>query len=196
MILLLNKKVVIFNSGKKLFCSKGFKDTSVSDITKLAGIGVGTFYNYYPSKEKLFLEIHIQENDKLKKNIMESVNFDEDPTKAIKEALSLNIKGMNSNPILKEWYNRDVFTKLEKYYRKENGKNDVDFLYNNFADLIKKWQTEKKIRDDLDFEFILALFNSIIFIDTHKREIGIHHFPKIIDYLAEFIMKGLTNFPK
>lgn len=191
-----DKKADIFNSGKELFCSKGFKDTSVSDITKMAGIGVGTFYNYYSSKEKLFLEIYMKENEKLKKSIMESVNLDEDPTKAVKEAMLLNINGMNSNPILKEWYNRDVFSKLEQYYREENGKNDANYLYNNFAELIKKWQAEGKIREDIDFELILAFFTSIIFIDTHKEEIGIHHFPQILDYLAEFIMKGLTDCRK
>ena len=49
-----DKKTDIFNCGKELFSSKGFKDTNVSDITKVAGMGVGTFYNYYDSKEKLF----------------------------------------------------------------------------------------------------------------------------------------------
>ncbi len=191
---MIDKKTDIFNSGWKLFCLKGFKDTNVSDITKMVGIGVGTFYNYYSSKEKLFIEIYIKENEKLKKSIMESVNPDDDPIKVIKKAMELNLNGINSNPILKEWYNRDVFSKLEQFYYKENGKNDADFLYNNFAELIKKWQVEGKIRDDIDFELILSFFNSIIFIDTHKEEIGIRHFPQILDYLAEFIMKGLTDF--
>ena len=133
---MIDKKADIFNSGWKLFCSKGFKDTNVSDITKMAGIGVGTFYNYYSSKEKLFIEIFMKENEKLKKSMMESVDLDDDPIKVVKEAMSLNINGMNSNPILKEWYNRDVFSKLEQYYREENGKNDADFFYNNFAELI------------------------------------------------------------
>ncbi len=191
---MIDKKADIFNSGKELFCSKGFKDTSVSDITKMAGIGVGTFYNYYSSKEKLFLEIYIKENEKLKNSI--SVDLDEDPIKAVKKVMALNINGMNSNPILKEWYNRDVFSKLEQYYREENGNKDANFLYNNCEGMIKKWQVEGKIRDDIDFELILALFTSIIFIDTHKEEIGIRHFPQILDYLAEFIMKGLTDCQK
>jgi AcrR family transcriptional regulator len=193
---LIDKKADIFDSGWQLFCSKGFKDTNVSDITKMAGIGVGTFYNYYSSKEKLFIEIYMKENEKLKKSMMESVDLDDDPIKVAKEAMSLNINGMNSNPILKEWYNRDVFSKLEQYYREENGKNDADFFYNNFAELIKKWQSEGKIRDDIDFELILAFFTSITFIDAHKEEIGIDYFPMILNYLAEFIMKGLTDCGK
>lgn len=194
--LLGDKKSEIYNSGRELFCSKGFKDTNVSDITKMAGIGVGTFYNYYSSKETLFLEIFLEENVKLKKSIIESIDIEDEPVKVVKEVLSLNISGMNSNPILREWYNRDVFSKLEQNYRKENGIKYVDFLYNSFVELIKKWQTEGKIRDDIDYELIMAIFTSIINIDTHKDEIGLQYFPQVIDYLVEFIMKGLTDCRK
>ncbi|NLI92919.1 MAG: TetR/AcrR family transcriptional regulator [Peptococcaceae bacterium] len=186
-----DKKEDIFNVGKKLFSARGFKDTNVSDITKLAGIGVGTFYNYYSSKEKLFMEIYIEENVKLKKSMMESIDLDAEPLQVIKELMAFNIRGMKANPILKEWYNREVFSKLEQNYREENGIKYVDFLYTSFVEVIKKWQAEGKMRDDIDVELIMAFFSALINIDTHKEEIGIEYFPHILDYLAEFVMKGL-----
>jgi len=188
-----DKKANIFNSGRELFSSKGFKETNVSDITKMAGIGVGTFYNYYSSKEKLFMDIFLEENVKLKKSIMESIDLEGDPLNVVKELMLLNIRGMNSNPILREWYNRDIFSKLEQHYREENGIKHVDFLYNSFAELIKKWQTEGKMRDDIDRELIMAIFTALINIDTHKEEVGIQYFPHILDYLVEFVIKGLTE---
>ncbi|TEB14972.1 putative acrEF/envCD operon repressor [Pelotomaculum sp. FP] len=188
-----DKKEDIFNAGKELFSARGFKDTNVSDITKMAGVGVGTFYNYYSSKEKLFLEIYLEENVKLKKSMMESIDLDADPLKVVKELMAFNIRGMKSNPILREWYNRDVFSKLEQHYREENGIKYVDFLYHNFAEVIKKWQVEGKIRDNIDVKLIMAFFTALINIDTHKEEIGIEYFPQILDYLAEFVMKGLTE---
>ncbi|MDF2840811.1 MAG: transcriptional regulator, TetR family [Clostridia bacterium] len=191
-----DKKEEILKYGRELFCSKGFKDTNVADITELAGIGVGTFYNYYSSKDKLFMEIFLDENVKLKKSIMESIDPEDEPVKLIKEFLSRNISGMNANPILKQWYNRDVFIRLEQQYREENGNNAVDFLYGNSAELVKKWQAEGKMRDDIDSEFIMAIFAAIINIDTHKEEIGIQFFPRILDYFTEFVMKGLMDSPK
>lgn len=191
-----NKKIDIFDCGKELFISKGFKDTNVSDITKMAKIGVGTFYNYYPSKEKLFMEIFLEENVKLKKSIMESVDLDGYPLKVIKELMFLNVSGMNSNLILKQWYNRDVFSKIEQLYREENGINHVDFIYSSFSEIIENWQVEGKMRDDIDSKSIMAIFAALINIDTHKEEIGIQHFPQILDYLTEFVIKGLTDFSK
>jgi AcrR family transcriptional regulator len=192
-----DKKADIFNCGKELFSSKGFKDTNVSDITKMSGIAVGTFYNYYSSKEKLFIDIYLKENEKLKKHIMESVDLDDEPVKVLKEAMVLNFNGMNSNPILKEWYNRDLFSKLEKEFYEQGGIEGIDeFMNSGTAELIKKWKAEGKIRDDLDDELILAIFNSVPYIDIHKEEIGIQHFPQILDYIVEFIMKGLTDCQK
>lgn len=193
---MLDKKEDILNCGRELFSCKGFKDTNVADITKMAGIGVGTFYNYYPSKEKLFLDIFLEENVKLKKKIMQSVNLEDEPLKVVREVLALNISGMDSNPILRQWYNKDVFGKIERLYREENGISVVDFVYDSFAETIKKWQNEGKMRKDIDSELIMAIFTAIINIDTHKEEIGLQYFPHLLDYFAEFVMKGLTDCEK
>ncbi|MEM1486137.1 TetR/AcrR family transcriptional regulator [Oscillospiraceae bacterium PP1C4] len=191
-----DKKTEIFNCGKKLFSSKGFKDTNVSDITNMAGIAVGTFYNYYPSKEKLFIDIFLKENEKLKKSFI-TVDTDGDPVDVMKEMLSLNYIGTNSNPILKEWYNRDLFSKLEKDFYKQGGMKSIEELINSDTmALIKKWKAEGKIRDDLEDELIFAIFKAIPYIDLHKEEIGLQYFPKLLDYFTEFIMKGLVGYKK
>ncbi len=190
-------KADIFNCGRKLFSSKGFKDTNVSDITIMAGIGVGTFYNYYSSKEKLFLEIYTKENEKLKKNILKSIDLNDDPVTLVTKLVAQNISAMNSNLILKEWYNRELFSKLEQYFYEHGGIESFDeLMHSDTAELIKKWRAEGKIRDGIDDEMIRALFNSVSYIDIHKTEIGIQHFPRILHYITEFIMKGLVDCPK
>jgi AcrR family transcriptional regulator len=191
-----NKKTDILNCGRELFSSKGFKDTNVAEITKMAGMATGTFYNYYPSKDKLFMEIFLEENVKLKKSIMESIDLEADPINVMKEMMFRNLTGMSSNPILKQWYNKDVFNKIEQIYREEKGLEHTDFLYNSFIEIVKKWQIEGRMRSDIDAEMIMAIFGAIINIDTHKEEIGLQYFPHILECLAEFTMKGLMDCSK
>ena len=50
---------------------------------------------------------------------MDSVHLEGDPITVMKEMMLLNYRGMNSNPILKEWYNREVFHKIERNFREE-----------------------------------------------------------------------------
>jgi AcrR family transcriptional regulator len=195
--LLEDKKAAIFNCAKELFSSKGFKDTNVSDITKMAEIGVGTFYNYYPSKEKLFIDIFMEENEKLKKSLTESFDPNDNPVTSVVKLVMQNFNATNSNPILKEWYNKDVFSKMERYFYEQGGVDSIHELLNSGqTELIKEWKAEGKIRNDLDEDLINAIFTAIPYIDLHKSEIGIHHFPQILYYITEFIMKGLTDCPK
>lgn len=190
-----DKKADIFQCGKELFFTKGFKDTNISDIAKSASIAVGTFYNYYSSKEELFIEIYTKENEQLKKEVMESLDLNQDPVSVVKNIVEQNINAIHSNPILKEWYNPDFFRKLEKNYHEESAKSN-DSLPNMYKELFKNWKMEGRIREDIDDGLLLALFDSLVYIDTHKEEIGIQHFPQIILYLAEFIMRGLTSYQK
>ena len=186
-------KTDLFDCGKELFSRKGFKDTNVSDITKSAGIGTGTFYNYYSSKEELFMNIYMDENEKLKKKILRSIDLEQDPLSLIKELMLLNLEGMKSNPILKEWYNTNVFDKIEQRFREDKGLARLDFMYRDFSEIIKKWQAEGKMRSDIDSGMIMAIFTAIVTIETHKEEIGLQYFPQVLDYLMEFTMKGLAS---
>ena len=187
------KKAELFRCGKELFSEKGFKGTNVAGITKLAGVSVGTFYNYYPSKEKLFMEIFLEENAKLKQAMMTSMDPEEDPVMLVKKLLAMNTEGMRANPILRQWYNRDVFSKIERLYREENGLAAVDFLYGDSVRLVEKWQAEGRMRSDIGSGMIMAIFAAIIHMDTHKEEIGLEYFPKLQDLVTEFVMKGLTG---
>jgi AcrR family transcriptional regulator len=188
-----DKKTILFNCAKELFSVKGFKETGISDITKQAGFAVGTFYNYYTSKDKLFIEILEQETAALMKSIMKSVNLDDDPVKLIKQILILNMEGMISNPILSQWYNPDVYNKIETLFREENGLDAMEFLYRDFIKIVQKWQTEGKMRSDISSEMIMAIFGAIIRIGYHKEEIGLQYFPELQDYITEFVLKGLTE---
>lgn len=47
----------IVESGTKLFIERGFNGCSVQDITDLAGVPKGSFYNHFKSKEALAAEI-------------------------------------------------------------------------------------------------------------------------------------------
>lgn len=193
---MIDKKAEILKSGRELFKIKGFKNTNVSEITKLAGMATGTFYNYYSSKDKLFMDIFLEENIKLKEFILGKINLEAHPLEVIGTIMHLNMEGMRSNPILKEWYNCDVFNRIEQVYLEENGSKHVDFIYDDFTEVIKTWQSQGKIRKDIKTEMIMAIFSALINIDTHKNEIGLQYFPQVLEYLAEFIMKGLMDCSK
>lgn len=55
----LQSRKAILDAAVEQFSRKGFKDTSVADIMHEADLGIGTFYNYFQSKEEiLFCLLH------------------------------------------------------------------------------------------------------------------------------------------
>lgn len=190
---MIDKKDRLYACGKVMFCSKGFKKTNVSEITRAAGMATGTFYNYYSSKDKLFMDIYIDENARLKKSIIESLDLTVAPGVVIKEMMSKNLQGMMENPILQHWYDKEVFQKIEQCWREESGLDQLDFMYEGFFDIVKNWQNEGRMRNDISPEMIMAIFGALVNVDTHKEEIGVKYFPEVLEYLTEFTLKGLTD---
>lgn len=53
----LQARQAILDAAAKVFKSRGFMNTSVSDIMRESNLGVGTFYNYFGSKEETLMEL-------------------------------------------------------------------------------------------------------------------------------------------
>ncbi len=191
----MDKKENLRQCAMELFSANGFKDTNVAEITRRAGVATGTFYLYYPSKEQLFMELSLEENLKLKKALMAQINADGEPLQVIQTMMQANIAGMQANPILREWFNKEVFNKIEEHFIAEKGLQQVNFLYTDFLEIIQRWQAQGKLRTEIEAEMIMALFSVIVVIDLHKEEIGVQYFPQIQEHLAAFIMAGLTPRP-
>ena len=47
----------IIAAGKDLFRTQGFEGTTTRDLSRAAGIAVGTLFNYFPNKDSLGMSI-------------------------------------------------------------------------------------------------------------------------------------------
>lgn len=89
----LDKKEQILEASEAMFHKYGYSKTSLDDIAKEAGIGKGTIYYYYESKEDIFLEVAKYHSEKfyllLKDKISEVKSFEEKFNLAIKLPIRL-----------------------------------------------------------------------------------------------------------
>ena len=53
----LQSRKMILEAAISEFSKKGYKETSVADIMAAADLGIGTFYNYFSSKEELLFSL-------------------------------------------------------------------------------------------------------------------------------------------
>ena len=60
----------IFNTAIKLFAEKGYDNSSVEDITAIAGVAKGSLYYHFSKKEDIF-DMLLSEGMKLLRNSVE-----------------------------------------------------------------------------------------------------------------------------
>ena len=53
----MSKKNAILRTATGLFSEKGFKDTSMAELSKMTGVAQGTIFYHFKNKEGLFLSI-------------------------------------------------------------------------------------------------------------------------------------------
>ena len=53
----------IFEEAKNIFSEKGYHKTDMKAIARACDIAVGTLYNYYPNKKKIYMDVFIKSWD-------------------------------------------------------------------------------------------------------------------------------------
>jgi hypothetical protein len=139
------------------------------------------------------MEIFRDENTALKQSCLGELDLTQPPLAVIRQMLWLNQEGIQKNPILREWYLSEDFRRIESTYREENAIDSLGFLYDTFLGLVERWQAEGKMRADIDSRKIMLVFAALINIDTHKDEIGVEHFPELLNLMTELLVGSLTN---
>ena len=101
-----DKRSMIVEAASTLFQRFGYSKTSLEDIAKTAGLGKGTIYYYFESKEDIFLEVLWTNSneyfDQLRRLIKTEISFEEKISTAIRMPIKLLYKHA---PILLEAMN-------------------------------------------------------------------------------------------
>src|SRR5512132_2705198 len=59
----------LFEAALSLIMQRGLQQTTVSDITELADVGKGTFFNYFPTKEHVLVEFYERHRERLEERL-------------------------------------------------------------------------------------------------------------------------------
>lgn len=96
-----NRRNLLIRSGMELFSRYGYRDVSVEDIVRRAGLSVGTFYKYFRSKELYYEQIlSLIEREGMRK-AQQVVGRLHSPVNKLKAVYQFVVLGMRKYPILR-----------------------------------------------------------------------------------------------
>ena len=185
----MDKKKILKEAAYEVFSKKGYKATSISEITKHAKMAVGSFYNFYDSKETIFLDIYIEENNRIRQLMINNIDWEGDVVKLTEQLFGQSRSLISTNKILSEWYNPAISSELHNYYSSEKGKASnqfYKFLVENFTNRL---QTEGYSQEKI--EEILKIYTLFNYIDMNVTEKDIPNVSETTEKLAIYFVKGL-----
>jgi len=86
------KKLEILHAAAKVFAKKGVVKTKMVDIAAEAGIGKGTVYEYYRSKEEIFGDTFRLIFDHMESQIANAIGHTQDPIIKLKRLIQVTLK--------------------------------------------------------------------------------------------------------
>ena len=188
----MDKKQVLKTAAYDVFSKKGYKATAISEIAKQAGVAVGSFYNYYDSKEAIFLDVYVDENNRVRQAMINELDWEmNDMVGLVSQIFRRSRSYVSSNKILTEWYNPLISDELHKYYSSEEGKvaNPFhQFLVETFTNrMVEEGYSQKKFKKS--YKFIIC---STTWICTLQKMI-FRESVKLLKYLQLTSLKEFLN---
>ena len=102
-----NRRDTLLKIGERLFAEHGYRDVSIKDITASAGLGMGSFYTYFPSKEAFYTDILDGIEQRGVRDVEKHVNSLRSPLFRLKALFRYTILSLRSNEILRGIYTRE-----------------------------------------------------------------------------------------
>ena len=159
-----NVRECLLSEARTLLLEKNYSEINVRDIAKRCGIGIGTFYNYFATKELLVSEIFRADWRLVSLAISEAEQNDEifmEKCRKIYKALDLFIQNYS-----------DVFFELSKstgHHRPCQEVNKYDIIYSQMMGLIAKEIEAGRIHTQLSPDQLSRLMiSSFIFASKHQ----------------------------
>ncbi|QAU12151.1 TetR/AcrR family transcriptional regulator [Halorubrum sp. BOL3-1] len=90
----------LIEAGRELFTRHGFERTRIKDVTEAVEIGTSTFYQFYDSKEMLYVAVLKQERDRLIDRVDAAVVNAETPREEVRTMLETLFDEVRSDPLI------------------------------------------------------------------------------------------------
>ena len=186
------EKNVILQDAHDIFLKKRYKKTNISEIATKAKIAAGTFYNYFDSKESLFLEIYVQENERVRNDLISNLNLNDlSVDQLLEKIFEYTIDKVTHNKILAEWNNHQISSVLHQYYASDVGKQNNTFhvfLTKTLRNILK----EKKFDDD-NIDKLMRVYDLIYYLDMNITSSDFEDYEKTLKLLVKYFCKGVLT---
>lgn len=187
----------LLETGRRLFERQGLRKTNVAELAAAAGIGKGSFYLFYPSKEALFMAISDRFETQIKAALgleLEALRRDgADARTLLRRYFALHFEAFERHPFLALLGDRAELEPLLLRVGPERfaAERERDAAF--FAKLIASWQREGVVDPELDPRAVSALSRAVLALIQGRDLIGDDDWPGMVELVIDAFASRLAT---
>ncbi len=158
-----DKRERLLREAARLFAERGFNQTDVAELASRAGVAKGSIYNYFESKEDLYLYICRDGIERSRKAIYGDMDPSWDIYRQVDHIFRMGARFVQAHPHYLVLYDNIASAGMERFSEQmslEVEKYTADYLKR----LIRRDMQRGLIRDDVDVNLAAFLINSLYIV--------------------------------
>lgn len=172
-------------AGLDQFVRLGFAKTTVAELARAAGIGKGTFYLFYASKEELFLTLQEEQEAAFKTALLAELDGCPRPRSAIAALLRCVTTRVHSHPFLRMVLDPDIVRELTLHVPPErlDAHRQSDRAF--FTRLAEDWRSRGWLRADIGDDLVMDVLEAMFAISSHPHWENVAAMQRASEAIAE-----------
>ena len=184
------KRLEILEAALKVISQVGFEGAKMEEIAREAGIGKGTIYEYFDSKNTLFQEMLRHCTEEFREGLSKALAEGETLLEKIRNFSLYGANFLNSHALL---LNTPLVSHSLPEEIKVQMKANWDALFRLIEDEVKKGILAQEVKPNIDPEMAASLIIGGVNQYTAKKICGDSFAPEEMDHagIARLILSGL-----
>jgi len=150
-----DKRPRLVRAATEIFAERGYASTRVADIAERAGVGKGTVYEYFSSKEELLFAVFESINEEISARVKQALSEDGSPRERLLALLGLGAdvvaEQVELQPVILDFWAASRGKAFEASYR-EAVVASYQLFRGMISDFIRGGQQGGEFRADIDAE--------------------------------------------
>ncbi len=158
-----DKRERLLREAAMLFAERGFNQTDVAELASRAGVAKGSLYNYFESKEDLYLFVCRDGMQRSRQAIYADLNPDWDIYRQIEHIFTQGARFIAQNPEYYILYANVSSAGMERF--SDHMSLEVEkYTADHLKQLIRRDMQKGLVRSDVDVNFTAFMVNSLYII--------------------------------
>ncbi|MEU7895615.1 TetR/AcrR family transcriptional regulator [Nonomuraea sp. NPDC049152] len=178
----------LLDTATRLFSTQGLRKTSLEELTAPAGIAKTSLYAFFPSKEDLYFEAALRQNEQVRRRVIdEALLRGGDPRDALRRFLRATVAELEANPLYRRLMAHPE--EMAAVAARLTPERMAMAARGPMGDLLEFLGT----RLDGDPEVLLGVLRAVLLTPLHADHLGKELYPAVMERLIDAVTEGLTS---